>query len=350
MRPRSLLFATAGLLCVLALLWLHHTSQPAQLQPTSAGEAESGPVRQPQAASEPQHPESTAPPIKTPVDTATSATAASGSNGPSQELPGFLSLKTPIEFYGKVVDEDEAPILGVRVYFGRVDQSPGNYTQTTTDSDSSGLFSLTGVTGKTIDVRMEKQGYYFSRSQNPSVFEYSNPHDRYYHRPDKGSPVVFHLKKKGQAEPLVTAKCDVALPIDGSPVEVALAKGAKVSAGRGDFLVRYQRGVLGTRYDWDCLIEVPKGGLIEFTNELDFVAPQEGYRPTAEVNMPQSSPSWQSGAERQYFLRLGSGNYARMEFRIRTGTTDSFRIEYLLNPSGSRNLELDPSKATHTSN
>jgi hypothetical protein len=40
--------------------------------------------------------------------------------------------------------------------------------------------------------------------------------------------------------------------------------------------------------------------------------PLEGCQSTDQIIMPQLSESWQSVADRQYFLKLADGNYARM--------------------------------------
>jgi len=54
---------------------------------------------------------------------------------------------------------------------------------------------------------------------------------------------------------------------------------------------------------------------------------------------------WYNHTKRNYFLKLGSGNYARINFEMIAGGDHFFKLESLLNPSRSRNLEYDPTKA-----
>jgi len=61
--------------------------------------------------------------------------------------------------------------------------------------------------------------------------------------------------------------------------------------------------------------------------------------------MPKDSERWKRDFEAEYFVKLASGHYARMRFRITTGGTHSARVSAYLNPTpGSRNLEYDPAK------
>ena len=50
--------------------------------------------------------------------------------------------KIDIEFYGKVVDENNQPVSGATVKFSKVDLSEAGTTQLQTQSDINGLFYI----------------------------------------------------------------------------------------------------------------------------------------------------------------------------------------------------------------
>ena len=79
--------------------------------------------------------------------------------------------------------------------------------------------------------------------------------------------------------------------------------------------------------------------------ELSFEAPEDGYKPTLEMQMLPTAKRWHEDDDGQYWLKLGNGTYARMRFRITTGGGHFASVVSFLNPKpGSRNLEYDPVK------
>jgi len=95
-------------------------------------------------------------------------------------------------------------------------------------------------------------------------------------------------------------------------------------------------------------VSVPDGGLILTDKELDFVAPENGYRASAEITMPADRPNWKDDVDLKFFYRLRDGRYGRMTFSMIAGGDHFCLIESFLNPSGSRNLELDPRRAVQS--
>src|SRR5262245_56035126 len=64
-------------------------------------------------------------------------------NRMEKEDPKF-EWKMPIELYGKVVDENEHPVVGASVHCTWTDLSPTGTSKAEMQSDANGLFSLTG--------------------------------------------------------------------------------------------------------------------------------------------------------------------------------------------------------------
>jgi hypothetical protein len=87
---------------------------------------------------------------------------------------------------------------------------------------------------------------------------------------------------------------------------------------------------------------VPDGGISPATNEFNFETLVEGYQLDVAVEVRRDlERGWASETEGNFFVRLADGKYALMKFTIYAGRTPFCLIESYVNPSGSRNLELD---------
>ena len=78
--------------------------------------------------------------------------------------------RTPIVFYGKVVDEKNAPVPKTTVDFSCNDLSANGTSNYHTTSDAEGLFSISGISGKLLVVNVTKPGYYTSRADDDSFY------------------------------------------------------------------------------------------------------------------------------------------------------------------------------------
>ena len=254
--------------------------------------------------------------------------------------------ETPITFYGKVVDEKGGPISGASVSFSITDTSRSGGSDYYRKSDAQGLFSLKGVRGYSVDVGVDKEGYYRGpvarRSFLSSGGEKPLP-------TDPNNPAIFTLRKKGEAAALIYAGKNIRIVADGTPVEFNLKENRIVTAGEGHVKVECWAGDLKVpRYDWRCRITVPDGGLVRADPQelFPFEAPENGYEPFDQLNMPAMlGDKWLGFVTRRYFLKLKDGNYALLNIEINTKGIEPFiQMDYYLNPLGSRNLEYDKSK------
>jgi hypothetical protein len=88
---------------------------------------------------------------------------------------------------------------------------------------------------------------------------------------------------------------------------------------------------------------VPGGGIQTRTGEFDFEAPLDGYQSNDEIDMSASAPHWSYLANREYFLKLANGDFARISFTMCAGGENFFIVTSYLNPKpGHRNLEANP--------
>ena len=124
-----------------------------------------------------------------------------------REQDRAFEWKTPIEFYGKVVDQNEQPIPDAEVRMNWTDMSPKGTSDAIRTTDGDGRFSITGVQGKNFGVRsIKKDGYIEAFRSNPHSFEYAGFWEPSYHEPDPTNPVIFHMRKKGEAAALVSSE------------------------------------------------------------------------------------------------------------------------------------------------
>ena len=259
----------------------------------------------------------------------------------SQEISN--EWRTPIQFYGKVVDQDTNPVSEAEIDFSCNDLSQTGTSNYKSVSDNQGNFFIQGITGKLLTVSVSKTGYYSSKNDNDS-FYYAGQNVNFV--PDSFNPVIFHLRKKGEGESLIVADYPgmahiAQLHHDGTPVELDLLTGKQVAAGSGQLKLELWRDVSVPNarvYDWKLQLSASGGGLLGTDEEFDFQAPQSGYQPSIVIDMPATNENWLPEISSKYYIQLANGDYGRIDFYLlpRNGV---FTVRSAINPSGSRNLE-----------
>ena len=250
--------------------------------------------------------------------------------------------KMPINFFGRVVDENEQPVPSAKVELSWTDLSQAGSSQAQTTTDAQGFFSLLNQTGRHLEVRVSKDGYYTPKRQQIS-FDYAAFWEADYHVPDPNNPVLFHIRKKNQGEALRSGEIRPTMPADGTPMRFDLLNGGRLSPD-GQLEIA---AVTNTQkyppkiFNWRATILVPGGGLIEHDAEFPFEAPEDGYQPSVGFDMPTNAPDWKPLIEKSYFIEFGSPpRYGRIQVQINGGSQKA-SVSYWVNPSGSRNLEAN---------
>jgi hypothetical protein len=260
------------------------------------------------------------------------------------------ALGQPITFYGKVIDQNGAPIVDATVNYTALDRFDESGTQYQGRSDNYGQFTISSIRGAVLSVGVRKEGYYPILNRSNGSFAYGIASDSTRRAPPtREDPAVFVLQKHGLAESLIkVASGQIDIPRDGQERRVDLATG---KTGRGDFQIESWIGDTNQRrYDWRYRLSVVGGGLIERTGQFDFEAPMEGYLPAFELNMPSGAEPWHSRLTKEYFASLPDGRYARFSIRFYPGSRNFVVLESYLNPKpGDRNLEFDPNKQVKSS-
>jgi post-segregation antitoxin (ccd killing protein) len=328
---RSLIVACGLVLLVGALLWLYW---PRRESPKIYSDQVSGSSSTPLA-----------PTPNTGVNTvAAAATPNEAEIEKRKEQQWSAAFLTPISVYGKVVDQNGNPVSGASVEIGinnnpLPNQKGSTYVKTT---DENGLFSLSSH-GIAFSLRAYKEGYYSTKEStgNRNVVV---PAKGDTPQPTKDHPAILVLRKQGQTEPLIARRSgQIDVPKTGQPVRIDLATGR--SGDQGNLQIASWVGDYNqSRFDWRYQLSVPGGGIIERKGSFDFEAPADGYQPTAEINMPATAESWSNGGEKEYFVKLADGRYARFMIRLYPRKRNFVVIESYVNAApGSRNLEFDPS-------
>ena len=253
--------------------------------------------------------------------------------------------KQPINFWGRVVDESNNPVVNANAHFQWTDLSSNGTSQANVKSDGNGFFSLTGQHGKRLVVTVDTDGYYSSGNSRGAAFEYANPADGLF-TPDPNNPVTFVLRKKGVGVDLITSQhgmkqdLHVVPPSNGSPVlidffdhKIGNDGQLKIEGWKGS------KDFKTAQNNWGFRLTVSNGGLIQEHDEFPFEAPDTGYQSVIEWHFADGTSDWQGGINEKFYIKFGNPP----RYGIITVKTTAFSpgvyLGYAINPTGSRNLE-----------
>lgn len=267
----------------------------------------------------------------------------------------------PINFFGKVVDQDGHPLQDVSVSYSYSIEK-GNklgipwgqqlVNKGETSTDSSGLFSIADIKGKALSIEtLKKAGYRQIRRENAN-FDYYGSTAAGKFSANLEKPIVFTMLSEAEAEPLVVYGGDFGLIMDvpgnGAPARWNLWKGQLDSNGELQITLKREPAVVNQTRNitkWDAQIVVIGGGIIEASpDDPLYRAPEAGYSPSLaypKVEQKQGVP------RRAFYLKTSDGKYGRIELELYyddDGPSARCLVKAYLNPSGSRNLEYDPAK------
>ncbi len=270
------------------------------------------------------------------------------SNGAYQKILGVW--QTPIDFYGRVIDENSNAVAGANISFHWVETpDAGGNREAQTLSDNDGLFSLHGARGPSLSVIVSKAGYYSSSEKDHPVFKYGSFATGDY-SPNSLEPVIFHLHTKGTGAPLIRVRFPsgigqiAQLRHDGTPIEINLFDGQKAAAGTGQLKLELLRDIShpnAKTFDWLLQVSVPGGGLVQTSDEFALEAPQAGYQPVVKISMNATNGNWSESFTGRFYVQLPGPKFARVDLFL-SAYNGAFTVQSDVNPSGARNLEYDP--------
>lgn len=268
--------------------------------------------------------------------------------GTNHSIAFIAAFKTPIVFFGRVVDQHDNAVPDADVKYYANDHPWKNSSLHRLKTDSAGYFSIERAVGISLGVEVSKPGYLVlppsdSKITSSGVFEYGVGTTHFV--PDRANPVIFRLHKSGITEALVkTGERDFRMVPDGTPLAISVdGQGAHQVVLRC-WSNEVQQTVSQRQYDWSLEVSVPDGGLLERKDAFDFQAPQDGYTPSDKVDMPSSlGDQWRSFTDRSYFIRFADGTFARAKLQMHPGGDRFVVWESFYNPkAGSPILEPNP--------
>ena len=262
------------------------------------------------------------------------------------------AANVPIEFWGKVTDQDGVPLEGVKIaYTGLiiwgndvgVAWTPKEHKGQAV-TDAAGSFAINGFKSNSLGLdSFSKPGYvYRGRANNEYDFADDTPAHKFVPRRD--SPVCFAMVNERTLEPLIQLKGSLRVSGDGVPAHWNLWEGEPDPDGEFMVAFRCEPAVLTTPrgpVPWAADIQIVGGEIIQAAWAEEFHrAPESGY----SAIIPYSKePAKQGIIGCAYYLRTRNGNYGRITVELRPGYDGSGARCFItsdMNPHpGSRNLE-----------
>lgn len=277
-------------------------------------------------------------------------------------MKAFLAAyQTPIEFYGKVVDQHGDAVAAAEIKILPFDNAFGSSdTKMLLTSDAGGLFSIKGLKGLAMGVQVEKTGYLtlsdlgFERPASGRRIEYGLDGTGGARFKDPNNPTLFTLHKIGPLEPMAYVEQKLwSLPVDGSPRNIALD--SKEGKGTHQIEFRFTSGwsqlpkdnsINFKSFDWKLEARIPGGGFCKCPSDYAFDAPESGYQETLSIDFPAKlDRQWKRTAYRRCFVKFADGTHARIRFGIDGGTASDYgplsMTSWMNLKPGSRNLASD---------
>jgi len=270
----------------------------------------------------------------------------------------IAAYRTPIEFYGKVVDQYGDPVIGASIMVLPFDNAYGeSKTQIKLTSDADGRFSIKGIKGAGMGVEVKKPGYLTKSDLGPEkpassrLIENALDDREGIRFKDPNKPILFTLHKLGPMEPMVyVTERRWKLPANGTARSIAL----DTEKGLGSHQIEFQfttewakipkdSDALFGMFDWKLEMRIPGGGFCRSKSDYVFEAPESGYEERILMNHPKSTPGWSKVDSGRYFVRFPDGTHGRIRYTIE-GNSDTAPLlltSWMNLKPGSRNLNSD---------
>lgn len=240
--------------------------------------------------------------------------------------------ETPIDFYGKVVDQHGVPIVGATVkiiILGKHEGKPSPPTEVL--SGSGGLFHVLGEKGLALGIEIRKEGYISmpdlgeTKQRSLARIDYGLLPDKGRSFADPSNPTVFTLYSVETEAKVFHVKERVWALNPGQAREVALDSRDGVGLHKLTLLFKRDLKESAPRpavYDWEFEIKVENGGIQESVKEYDFIAPENGYLPSMKFSYKKEETSWVRFFTKRFFIKFQDGSYGRIILSVDSNVVD----------------------------
>ncbi|HEY6182032.1 MAG TPA: carboxypeptidase-like regulatory domain-containing protein [Terriglobales bacterium] len=342
---KNLKWFLAIALCAIALVWFFKREKPQSVPLAQAPDASSIPGNDNAPEQTRQADQTTSPPVMPvrPVPEPESLVT------PEEKARMIIeSRNAPVEFWGQVVDQNDAPLPGVEIqsrirhwdFVPGVGASQRNIDGVVT-TGADGQFHVGGSSGDDLTIRMEKDGYELEpKAKLGFGFGTAEP---FTSQPE--APVIFKMWPTNIHEQLIAGQKSFHIVPDGRLYMIDLAKGTIAEQGAGDlklWIKRPEQVAPGQKYDWSSEIDAINGDLLEETNVTSsmYLAPQAGYAPNFKYEQQIIGRQSASTGTRRFYVKLDNGReYGRITIELIAPYNDRVpgmvHLDYAINPSGS---------------
>ena len=216
-----------------------------------------------------------------------------------------MMWRTPILFYGRVLDEKGMPVSGAKILYSAntVDFTLTfeGHIEAAVYSDTQGQFKISGFKSRCIGFQLSHPDYYES-GKNRTLASYAG--DRDPNIPDTPEKAwVFRMYKKRNPAKLVNSSGGGHGRMDGIPLSINLGKHGQI---RTEGMWSKPQVWDGKPFDWEVRLSIPNGEIQECTDEVTFEAPTEGYKPEFKVTMSKDDKPWTTELTRSFYIKSGN--------------------------------------------
>ncbi len=187
-------------------------------------------------------------------------------------------MVTPIEFYGRVVDQSGVPIEGVEVAYSAAGAPFASGTgEGKAITDANGIFNTRGARGTTLHVSFKKTGYEFKNVDFADIKNEARPL-QWSDYADEDKPYIFKAwKTEKYAQVKSEDKRYLSFVPNGPVYTVDFSGEERVKwegIREGDIRIAFTRN----EKDWKVQIDAVNGGIQESSDEYMNLAPESGYQ------------------------------------------------------------------------
>jgi hypothetical protein len=271
-----------------------------------------------------------------------------GAKSALQTLELLRLNEQPIEYFGRLLDQNDNPVPDARILFSVTRGLPPSesFVRGTVTSDPSGRFKISGYTGGRLGLQPEKNGYLIASTNLYPIFSRMRPTLQYH--PNPNDPTIIRMWKSEGHVNLLPIDQEYEIRADGTPVIVDLL-GQRLSDS-GDLRVSvYRGGNFGPnhlQFNWSYSLEALQGRVKEISFpelQITFAAPTNGYSQSISEKFQANSAGAWTIISKAIVMSSRNGNvYAKFlcEVGIHEDGTASIRLTRgVANTNGSRNLE-----------
>ena len=257
-----------------------------------------------------------------------------------------------VNFWGKVVDPDGAPVAGVkvraRIRHWQLEERFNvgtRFIKKEAVSGGDGQFEISGATGDVLTFEaLEKEAY----EPEPTALRSFGYNISTNLQPDPKKPIEMRLWPTGSRDRVITGDQFFGIIPDGRVYTIDLLKGTHVesASAEGDLRLWVKRPLdvlFGQRYDWSFHIAPVNGGVTEVWDEV-YLAPADGYSDEYAYSRKTTDSAWGDMSRKQFVLRTRAGQvYGRARLHIfaaydLAAPVGAIDIQSAVNPAGSRKL------------